>query len=290
MPRFESVALIVNARARRARGCWAAARRGLAARGIACEAHLVRDPRKLSLAVAEAVAGKPDLLILGGGDGSVSSVVDLLVGEDVPLALLPLGTANSFARSLGIPLDPAAALDLVTTGRLGRVDLGRIDGDHFANCAALGMAARIAGSIPHGLKRWGGRLGYALWAAVALIGFCPFRVTVGDVALDVVELRIANGSYQGGAEISPEASPDSGELLVQLVTGTRRAALVRHWLASLLRLPVAHRGMREIRARALRIEADPPQPISIDGEVVARTPVTAGIAPGAIRMLLPPVG
>ncbi len=289
MKRIRTAALVVNIRARRGRLLWTEARRGLDALGIDHEAHAVRDPHQLDDIVERALARRLDVLILGGGDGTVSSVVDRLVGQDVPLGLLPCGTANSFARSLGLPLVTDEALNLIAAGHVRRVDLGRIDSDHFANCAALGMATQIARTIPHGLKRWGGRLGYALWVLVALGSFAPFRVRVGDKDFDALEVRIANGSYQGGAEMIPDAEVDSGEIVVQVVTGTGRAALARHWLAGLLRLPAARRGVCEMRARALRIDATPAQWISIDGEVLARTPVTASVAAGAILMLLPPL-
>ncbi|MCV5420656.1 diacylglycerol kinase family protein, partial [Escherichia coli] len=77
------------------------------------EAHAVDEPEDLEPTVERALAKRPDLLILGGGDGTISGLVDLMVGTDTILGVLPLGTANSFARTLGLPLDLDGAIDVL---------------------------------------------------------------------------------------------------------------------------------------------------------------------------------
>ncbi len=202
-------------------------------------------------------------------------------------AVLPLGTANSFARSSGIPLDLDGAIDVIADGRVADVDLGMIDDDYFCNCAAIGLATQIADRIPHKLKRYLGRVGYLSWAAIELARFKSFTLIVDGQAMEATEVRIANGSFQGGTELIDEADPQSGEIVVQVVHGRTRFGLLKSWGASLLRLPHRHATTREFHGRALRIETVPPLSISIDGEVLARTPVTARVAPGVIRMMVP---
>jgi diacylglycerol kinase family enzyme len=231
------------------------------------------------------------MVIVGGGDGSLSMSVDEFVGKDAVFALLPLGTANSFARTMGIPLDLDGAIGVIAGGERRRIDLGMIDGDYFANCAAIGLSPMIAETVPHGLKRVGGRAGYLGWAAWKFIGFRPFRVTIGEgekaVTIDAVELRIANGGYHGGTELVESAEPDSGEIVVQAVIGNARHRLVTSWAASLMKLRWRKQTVREFRGTSLRIATDPPLPISIDGEVLAKTPVTAKVAKGVIEVAAP---
>src|SRR3546814_12283587 len=100
------------------------------------------------------------MVIVGGGDGSLSCTVDDVVDRDCVFALLPLGTANSFARTLGIPLDLDGAIRTIATGRRRRIDLGMIDGDYFANAAAIGLSPMIGDSVPHKLQKYLGRVGY----------------------------------------------------------------------------------------------------------------------------------
>lgn len=261
--------------------------------GLPCplDARAVENPADLEPTVRELLAGKPDLLILGGGDGTISGLVDLLVGHDVVLGVLPLGTANSFARSLGIPLTIEGAADVILNGRSRRIDLGMIDKDYYANCAAMGISPKIAETVPHGLKRVAGRLGYLGWAAYQFLRFRPFTLIVEQNGryerLRVVEVRISNGPYHGGTEVVESAAVDSGEIVVQAVCGHVKRRLIVNWAASVLHSDYRKEEVREFRGREIRLDTIPPLPISIDGEVLAHTPVTARIAPGIIEVMAP---
>jgi diacylglycerol kinase family enzyme len=283
-----SATLIVNAKSRRGQALFDRARNALVAAGMTLDAaHAVTDPDALQNIVKASVDTGTPMIIVGGGDGSLSSAVDYLVGTECVFALLPFGTANSFARSTGIPLDLDGAIDVIVNGRCAPVDLGMIDNDYFANCAAVGLAPLIAETVPHGLKRWLGRAGYLTWAGVSLMRFKSFILIVDGERMDATEVRIANGPFQGGTELVDEAHVQSGEIVVQAVRGRTRLGLLASWLASILRLPHRHTTTREFRGAQLRIETIPPLPVSIDGEVLAHTPVTARIAPAVIRMMLP---
>ncbi len=287
-----SAVLIVNVRSRRGRKTYREAARKLRAAGITLTAtHALRDPKQLQPTVRQAVADGAEMIIVGGGDGSLSCTVDHLVREKCVFALLPLGTANSFARSLGIPLDLDGAVDVIANGERRRIDLGMIDDDYYANCAAVGISPLIAETVPHGLKGALGRAGYLGWAAWKFLRFRPFKLTVGEgadaVTVDAVEVRIANGGYHGGTDLVDAAEVDSGEIVVQAVLGNARHRLLWSWAASLLRLQARHRTTREFHGTSLRIATDPPLPISIDGEVLARTPVIARVAKAAIVVAAP---
>lgn len=281
-------ALVVNARSRKGRDLFAEARNRLEAAGIELvAAHAVRDPRQLQQIIRRVLADDPPMVIVGGGDGTLSGVVDDFVAHHAVFALLPLGTANSFARTLGIPLDLDGAIAVIAGGRRRRIDLGMIDGDYFANAAAIGMSPLIAQTVPHGLKRWFGRIGYMAWAALVFTRFRPFRLTVDGETIDAVEVRIANGRFHGGTELIEDAAVDSGEIVVQAVIGDASHRLLTSWAASILKLSWRRRTVREFHGRALCIETDPPLPISIDGEVLAKTPVTARVAPAVIEVAAP---
>ena len=290
-PPIRSAALVVNAKSRKGQKLFAEAKAALGDMPFPVDCHAVDDPDRLVDTVKAALAKRPDLLILGGGDGTVSGLVDYMVGTGTRLAVLPFGTANSFARTLGVPLDVAGAVEVIRTGRSKRIDLGMIDKDYFANCAAMGLSPQIAETVPHNLKKVAGKLGYLSWAAVQFTRFKPFTLIVGEGAeqqrLKVVEVRISNGPYHGGTFLVDEARPDSGEIVVQAVRGHVKRRLVRNWLASVLRHPSRHEDTVDFTGTAIRIDTEPRLPISIDGEVLARTPVTARIAKGVIEVMVP---
>lgn len=280
--------LIVNTKSRSGGDAFIQAQRLLTDAGVnLIAAHGIGNPDDLQQTIETAIVQGTEMLIIGGGDGSMSSSVDFLVGTDIVFGLLPLGTANSFARSLGIPVDLAGAVDVIANGRIARVDLGMINDDYFANCAAMGLSPLIAESIPHGLKRWLGRVGYLGWAAVSLARFRPFTLVVDGERMRVLEVRIANGNFHGGTELVESADVMSGEIVVQAVLGRTRARLLWSWFASIFKLPGRHLTTRDFKGRSIRVETVPRLPISIDGEIAARTPVTAHVAPAALRMMLP---
>ncbi len=283
--------MVVNAKSRRGQALFRQACAALSGLPYPVDARAVEEPEDLEPTVRELLAAKPDLLILGGGDGTISGLVDLMVGHDVVLGVLPLGTANSFARSLNIPLDIEGAVEVIRTGRPRRIDLGMIDNDYYANCAAMGMSPKIAETVPHGLKRVAGRLGYLGWAAYQFLRFRPFTLIVEQDGkrerLRVVEVRISNGPYHGGTELVESAAVDSGEIVVQAVCGHVKRRLIVNWAASVLRSDYRKEKVREFRGREIKLNTIPPLPISIDGEVLARTPVTAKIAPGIIEVMAP---
>lgn len=284
--------LIVNTHSRKGAKLFRKARSKLIAAGIdLIAAHAVRDASRLKDKVIEAVDGGAPMVIVGGGDGSLSSAVDHVLDDGCVFALLPLGTANSFARTLGIPLDLDGAIETIVAGRLRRVDLGRIDGDYFANSAAIGIAPMIGETIPRPLKKLLGRLGYLLWAMRCLLRFRPFELTIntGDEThcVSALEVRIANGRFHGGVEVVEDSDVDSGEIIVQAVVGRSRLTLARNWFATLLKLPARRESVVQFHARSLRIATQPPLAISIDGEVAAHTPALVQVAPGAIRVVVP---
>lgn len=284
--------LIVNAHSRKGRAMFRDAAFQLEEAGIRItEAHAVRDPKRLIPTIRDAVRGGAPMVIVGGGDGSLSCAVDEVVDRDCAFALLPFGTANSFARTLGIPLDLGGAIRTIATGRRRRVDLGVIDGDYFANSAVIGLGPLVSATVPPACKRWLGRFGYLVWALAKMIRFRPFALTVEQDGerhmLNALEVRIANGRFHGGVEVVEDAEIDDGAIVIEAVTGAVKSRLAWNWIATLLRLDARHETVRDFHGRKFRIETDPPLPISIDGEVLGRTPATVEVAERAIDVIVP---
>lgn len=283
--------MVVNTKSRSGQRSFDRARARFAELDYLVDAHAVEDPDQLTKTVTDALRSDPEILIIGGGDGTISCLVDLIVGKGVRLGVLPLGTANSFSRSLGIPLDVEGAVDVIVNGAPRRIDLGMIGDDYFANAAAIGLSPKIAQTVPHLAKRWFGRAGYLSWAALQFLRFKPFTLIVGSGSeaqrLKVVEVRISNGPFHGGTELVESAELDSGRIVVQAVKGHVKRRLIHNWVASALRMESRHDDVVEFSGKSLEIATEPPLPISIDGEVLAKTPTIAKVAPGVIEVMAP---
>ena len=284
--------LVVNAMSRKGADVFQEVRDKLIAAGIdLIEAHAVHDPDEMDKVICEAIERAP-MVIVGGGDGSLSTNVDFFLGKDTVFAILPLGTANSFAGTLCIPKDIDSAIDVIANGERKRIDLGCIDGDYFVNAAAIGLSPMIAETVPHKLKRHLGMVGYMVWALWCAVRFRPFRlvVTHDDGRCEKVwatEVRIANGTHHGGVELVESQEIDSGEIVIQAVTGTSVFGLAWSWFATLAKLKSRHGTTQEFRGRKMRLDTRPRRHISIDGEVSAKTPVTVSVARGAIEVAAP---
>lgn len=215
----------------------------------------------------------------------------MFVGRDCVFAPLPLGTANSFARTLGFPLDLDGAVRAIATGKRRRIDLGVINGHCFTNAASLGLSPMIGETVPHNLKRYLGRFGYLLWAGWCLLRFRPFRLSMDDGTganrIWATQVRILNGRYHSGVEFGERDTLATGTLTLQAVTGRNLTLLVWDWLARFAHLPWRGASTREFRGARLRIDTTPRLSVSVDAEVLVRTPATAECAAQAVEVLVP---
>ena len=285
------VTIIINTRSRKGQKLFDHACQMFTDAGFRIDrAHAMRDPSQLDTTVCEAIAGGATLVAVGGGDGTLSSVSRHFIGTDAVFGVLPLGTANSFARTLGIPGDMKGAIDVLANGRVEDVDLGRVGDHYFVNAAAIGLPAMIGETIPHGLKAVLGRVGYLGWAAYQLARLKSFHVTLTDASgvreFEALEVRVNNGRYLGGMEVAAEASVESLDLVVQVVTGRNGWTLARSWALSALGRRGGD-GLVSLRTAKMRIETDPPMSVSVDGEVLAKTPIDISVARQVLKIMVP---
>ncbi len=290
--RENRVALVVNTKSRRGQATYREAKKLLEQHGIdVAAAFPVRDPSRMPGIVAECVDAGYTLVVVGGGDGSISAVTDSFANKPVVFGLLPLGTANSFARTLGLPLDLAGAIDVIANGKIVDVDLGCIDGHTFANAAAIGLQPMIARTVPHRLKKIAGRIGYLAVAAAVVTRLKPFvcTITLEDGRIErfpeALEVRIANGGYKGGTLIAREASVESGDLVVHVVKGRTAARLAKVWAQVYIGIAPSLDTIAVMRGTKFRIETDPVHYVSIDGEAVAQTPIDVSVVKQALRIM-----
>ncbi|NYG54603.1 lipid kinase [Nocardioides perillae] len=292
-----AVALVVNAGSRRGAAALPDVRRLLATAGPRrLDVHPVVRGADLRPALEAAVAGGPDLLVVGGGDGTVGCAADLVAGTDVPLGVLPLGTANDFARTLAVPTDVASAVDALRTGHVVDVDLGRADGRVFLNVASLGLSVGVTQRLTARAKRWLGPAAYPAATLAAYRHHRPFAARLdfpgGDhapLALDdLLQVAVGNGvHYGGGNAVSPTASVDDHLLDVYAIVRGRLRDHVS--IARFLRDGsfVEHERVVHLTTRAVTVSTDRPMPVNLDGELAAGTPTAFAVERNALHVVVP---
>jgi YegS/Rv2252/BmrU family lipid kinase len=293
-------ALIVNTRSRSGEQTFFEALDRLEELGVSLGAtYAIRDPVRLPETVREVLHESSEyrLLILGGGDGSVSSVVDFLAHHHIVLGLLPLGTANDFARTLGIPADVEKACETIAGGKIVDVDLGLAGDNYYVNVASAGLGVGVTQALSPRLKRRIGALAYPTAAIRAFLGHEPFsaRLTFPDGDHEPVEyerlLQVAVGNgrfYGGGMVVAPQSGIDDRSLDVYAIEMGRHRDLfgVARYLKS--GDFIRSESVGHFRTERVRLETEPELPVNIDGEVVTRTPQDFSMAHNALRVLVPP--
>lgn len=260
------------------------------------------DARRLA---AQAAASGVDFVGIYGGDGSVMEAATGLFGTDIPLVLLPGGTANVFSKELGIPqdLEKAAALVVDDSSQVRTVDMGLVNGEHyFVLRLATGFEAEMTDLADRELKDKVGKLAYSVAGLRALGRPLNARYTFTmdgrQETCEGVTAMIANTGNLGvpGLKVDLASGSDVSDGLLDVMVLSHRDH--ETW-TRLLTFSVARpaeeirRDLQDIKlryhwqARRIRIEADPPQKLNIDGEIIGETPAEVEVVPQAMRVLVP---
>lgn len=236
---------------------------------------------------------KADCIIVCGGDGTVSSGAMAVMESGLPMGILPLGTANDLARTLGIPIDIDGAVDLIIGGYERRIDLGSVNGHAFFNVASIGLSTDLAKGLRPELKRRWGRLGYAIAAMRVLSKARPFTAWITEksrtVKVKTFQIAVGNGRHYGGGNVvEASAAIDDGYLdlySLEMSNVFKLALMLRSFRSG------THGAWSEVRtARCVEfhVRTRRAQPINTDGEIVTATPATFRVHPEAIAVYAPP--
>lgn len=312
MPGHDRVApgraiLVVNARSGPDEEPFERAQAGLARAGLPlAAAHHVHEPGALPGLVRDELARGATQVIVGGGDGTLSAVAGVVAGSPAVMSVLPLGTANDFARSIRVPFDLEAACRVAAAGRVRAVDLARAGPRPFLNAASFGISSGLMRRLADGeLKKRAGPLAYPAAAAAEVAAHQPFRARLetaeGVRELDALQVVIGNGRFHGGGRlVTPEARVDdrrlelyavlaeagpeesgSADRLRDVLTLARYAFLLargRH---------LEHPRIVHERTARVTISTEPPMEINADGERAGTTPATFELFPERLRVTVP---
>ena len=270
------------------------------------EVERTRGPRDAERIAREGVRAGIELVVVAGGDGTLSEAAAGLLGADLAryaeLAPLPLGTGGDFVRGLGVPSDLDAAIERIARGKVRRVDAGRVSfqdrggraaSTWFLNIASAGISGLVTELVNEAPKALGGRASFLIGTLRAITRWraAPVRLRIdGELVhegpLDLA--AVANGSYFGGGmHVAPDAQPDDDCFDVVWIRGSSRWKLLRS-------LPTLYDGkhlaLPEVSVRrGTRVEAEPLEPgaevwLEIDGEPPGRLPARFQLVPGALAL------
>ncbi|MCF6159599.1 MAG: YegS/Rv2252/BmrU family lipid kinase [wastewater metagenome] len=288
----KSVVLIVNAHSRKGERLYSQAMDMLDKRGVLLAAsYSVQDPMRIPEVVKEAIGRGCKLIIVGGGDGTISSVIDYLACQNIVLGILPLGTGNYFAKTLEIPSDLDSAVDVIVRGKIVHIDLGKVNDDYFANVSSIGLTTMVARKISRHLKKYLGRVAYGIVGVQCSFTFrpfdCHFIAQEKNITIKTHQVVIANGCFQGGGLVAPETRLDNHKLAVFTMGEYSRWQLLKTWTAFFLGKHTLLSESNYFSTHEVFVKTNPPQYVDIDGEVTVQTPAHFSIARDALKVIVP---
>lgn len=234
-----------------------------------------------------------DLVIVCGGDGSISSAAMAAMESGLPLGIIPMGTANDLARTLTIPMDLLEAADVIARREMRRVDVGTVNGHAFFNVASIGLSSELAQTLDPTLKKRYGRLDYAVAAMKVMRRASRFRARIVEkgraIDVETYQIAVGNGRHYGGGNVVEESAEiDDGHLdlySLEMKNLWTLATMLRSFRSG------THGAWQEVRtAKCVEfdIETKTPMPINTDGEIVTATPGHFKVHPKAISIFAPP--
>lgn len=269
-----------------------------------------------ALIAQQAVEEGYDMVVVAGGDGTVSEVAKGLVHAPIPLGILPIGTYNNIARSLNLPTDLTEACQVLANGRIRSIDIGQANNEHyFFEAAGVGLDAAL---FPIGEQIKGGRWGRILQAAQLAMLYTPKRLQIQfeqaiaevgeqptskwrfprrkagsiqrELRLSALLVVVANGPYYGtGYAVAPNAVIDDGLLTVSIFRDFSKWELLRHfWSISQGRYHYSPK-IKTYSAAEVRLASSVNLPVHIDGHPLGQLPVTLKSIKHAIKVMVPAV-
>lgn len=283
--------ILLNPRASRAPESSEGLARMLREHALEADIHVLSRSTPARDVILQNHAGA-DIVVVAGGDGTLNSAVEGILRCGKPLGIIPIGTANDLARTLGIPEDIELAVSLLAHGARRRIDLGWVNGKHFFNAASIGMGVAVTRRLDRLTKRRWGILAYLKAFVQSLVSSRPFHASIRSNDFDhlgwTVQIVVANGPhYGGGMTLDDDARIDDGSLHVHSIE-------IRHWLDWVLLAPLLRIGrgrwspdVFSADSTELTIVTRKPLPVSTDGEIVSRTPARFRVVRQALDVLVP---
>lgn len=253
----------------------------------------ISDIRECCLADTNWVAevGPRDFVLAAGGDGSVNAAAGVCLESGATLAVLPSGTANDFARNLGLPGDPQRICDLVSAGRTRTVDVAVARQGRFLNVAHIGLGTLPVRDSSGERKRILGRFSYGATLVRKLAAYRGFHGVIetetGKVAGRWLTIAVSSGAFFGGGNEIPQASACDGQLDIVAVRPRPLFQLFLTFITVRLsrRSPARTSTVVHLKSPKVRVVTRSPKTITMDGDIAGKTPMLATCRPAALKVI-----
>lgn len=263
-----------------------------AERGYDVVVHYLRFTREDAEVLAE-FAAMVDHVLISGGDGTVNYVVNMIVGDgyDLPVGILPSGTANDFARAIGMPAYISRACYRILDGTPHPIDVGRAGDICFVNVFSMGLYTDTSHKVPTRAKNMFGGLAYYAMGVAETLEFRKMRLKVTAENLDyegeVLMLFVLNGQTAGGLKLGRAASVDDGLLDVIMVKSKNffEMADAGFSLLTNLRTFQSTKDVTYLHCRSLTVESAEPETTDVDGQPGPSLPLNIECLEGALKVL-----
>lgn len=284
---MKRVLLIINSKARNGSAQAAEAKEELTKRG-----YTVIAPDTSSGNYTELITqhkDNVDLIVAGGGDGTIRLCLDGAIKAAKPFGILPLGTANNLARNIGLPLNLKEAVDVIEKGTLVPIDVAYVNDIPFFNVAGLGLSVKINKTLPRDLKKRWGIFAYVILAFQLMNRVRPFSAEItcdNEVhKVKTMQITVCNGRHYGAGLVIAENASINDSRLDLLSTE------VKNWWEVIQAVPALvfgrnhdKPGLRKLTAKRITIKTKRPMQLDTDGDITATTPAVFRVDPKKISI------
>ncbi len=227
-----------------------------------------------------------------GGDGTIYEVINGLIGQKIVLGVIPAGTGNDFARSIGIERDLKKALDTIVYGEEKYIDCGLANGRYFINVAGVGFDTEILREVEKIKKHLSGKWAYLAGVFKTLFHYKHKKIEIDidgkTYNKEILLMALANGKfYGGGMKISPDSDLEDGYIDICIIHKISKLRVLRLFPTIFAGKHINVREVTLYRAKKIKLNSATPLEVNLDGDVVGVTPLSIEVVPKAIKILIP---
>lgn len=234
-----------------------------------------------------------DCIIVSGGDGTINHVINAMINNDinVPVGIIPAGTANDFASHLGIPKKLSKAIDIIANGKTTQIDVGKINDTYFVNVAAGGLLTDVSQKIDINLKNTLGKMAYYIKGIEQLPNFRPVPITIryekGIIEELVYLFVILNGSMAGGFKLAPDSTANDETLNLIAIKACNIVELFNLFIKMLKGEHLDSNSIIYLRGKEFTIECKENIETDVDGEAGPTFPINIRLSSKKLKVFTP---